>query len=158
MLLVVAALLGFERGQIWAAIASIAIMLALAYVSHKIILHFRAKVANDWKKFTSVRVADGSAVTFVVAYLLPLVTIQVDAIRWGVLIVVLFLLATLVFYSDAYLVNPLLAMPPFAYHFYEVTTEEEVTFILVSRREIMNTRDPIDVLQVSRFMYLEVEG
>src|SRR5215207_1949895 len=54
------------------------------------------------------------------------------------------------------LVNPLLAMPPFRYHFYEVTTDEEVTFILVSRREIVNTREPVEVQQISRYMFLEV--
>ncbi len=145
-------------GQKTAVTICVLLMLGLAIICHNIITFFRAEVGDDYKKFTSLKVADKSAVTFIFAYLLPLVTAQEGDMRWSVLATGLLLVAVLVFHSDAYLVNPLLAMPPFRYHFYEVTTQEEVSFILVSRREIVNTRESVEVQQVSRFMFLEVEG
>ncbi len=58
-------------------------------------------------------------------------------------VVVLVLLAWLVYISDTYLVNPLLRL--FGYRFYEVTTEDQITYTLVSRHKIVNTDEPIDV-------------
>ena len=164
-LLVFAAVFFFNDDTLWswsgykvAAIGCVVGVPVLAYVCHKVIQFFKTEIDSDWKKFESLQVADKSAITFVVVYLLPLARTKGIDVQWGVLIVVLLLVAILVFHSDAYLVNPLLAMPPFRYHFYEVTTDEEVTFILVSRREIVNTREPVEVQQISRYMFLEVEG
>lgn len=147
VLLVLAAVFVFtDESWSWSlykAVATIACVLGtigFAYMGHKVIKFYRAKVDHEYKKFTSLKVADKSAVTFVVVYLLPLARTPGLEVQWGVLAVVLLLVAVVIFHSNAYLVNPLLAMPPFRYHFYEVTTKEEVTFILVSRREIVNTR------------------
>ena len=135
----------------------LALMGALVWTCRSVLSFFSTKVASGPMKITSLRVADRSAITFVVVYLLPLVTVQGIDIRPSVLLIVLGLLAWLVYHSDAYLVNPLLAMWPFKYHFYEVTTNEEVAYILVSRREILNTRDPLEVKQISTYMFLDVE-
>ncbi len=136
----------------------LALMGALVWVCQKALSFFATKVASGPMKITSLRVADRAAITFVVVYLLPLVTVQAINIRPSVLLIVLGLLAWLVYHSDAYLVNPLLAMWPFKYHFYEITTEEEVAYILVSRREILDTRNPLEVKQISTYMFLDVEG
>ena len=130
----------------------------LVWACHRILWFYSNKVASGPMEIASLRVADRSAVTFVVVYLLPLVTVQEIGIRPVVLLIVLVLLAWLIYHSDAYLVNPLLSMWPFKYHFYEITTEEEVTYILVSRREILDTRDPLEVKQISTYMFLDVEG
>lgn len=66
------------------------------------------------------------------------------------------LLAWLVYISDTYLVNPLLRL--FGYRFYEVTTEDQITYTLVSRHKIVNTDEPIDVREGSNFMVLKVKG
>jgi hypothetical protein len=135
----------------------VALMVALGVVCWKVLSFYSTKVPSQPMKITSLRVADRSAITFVVVYLLPLVTVQEIGIRPLVLFVVLGLLAWLVYHSDAYLVNPLLAMWPFKYHFYEVATDEEVTYILVSRREIQDTRASLEVRQISTYMFLDVE-
>lgn len=131
---------------------------ALVFVCHKILWFYSNKVPSGPMQITSLRVADRSAITFVVVYLLPLVTVQGVDVRPSVLVIVICLLAWLVYHSEAYLVNPLLATWPFKYHFYEVATKEEVTYILVSRREIVNTKDQLEVKQISTYMFLDVEG
>ena len=131
---------------------------ALVWVCHRILWFYSNKVASGPMDITSLRVADRSAITFVVVYLLPLVTVQGIDIQPSVLLIVLGLLAWLIYHSDAYLVNPLLSMWPFKYHFYEITTEEGIVYTLVSRREILNTRDQLEVKQISEYMFLDVEG
>lgn len=135
----------------------IILMVVLVWLCHRILWFYSMKVASGPMDITSLKVADRSAITFVVVYLLPLVTVQGIEVRPSVLLIVIGLLAWLVYHSDAYLVNPLLATWPFQYHFYEVTTKEEVVYILVSRREILNTRDTLEVKQISKYMFLDVE-
>lgn len=133
------------------------VVAASVYLCHKVLQFYSTKVGSGPLKITSLRVADRSTITFVVAYVLPLLTVGNVRVQWEVLVIVFGLLIMLIYHSDAYLVNPLLAIP-FGYHFYEVTNEEQVTYILVSRREIVNTREPVEGRQVSRFMFLDAEG
>ncbi len=48
-------------------------------------------------------------------------------------------------------------MWPFKYHFYEVTDTEDTTYILISRREIMDAGKILDVRKVSTYMFFELE-
>ncbi len=146
-----------NANRIWAAICLLAVI-GCVYGCHRILQFYATKVASGAMNIKSLKVASGSAVTFVVVYLLPLITRQVADLQPEVIVVVFILLAVLIYHSDAYLVNPLLALPPFRYHFYEISTEEEVTYILVSRREILNTTESLEVKQISRFMFLDVKG
>lgn len=133
-------------------------MILLVWSCLRILRFFSTKVSSGPMTVTSLRVADRSAVTFVVVYLVPLVTTENIGVRPIILLIVLGFLAWLIYHSDAYLVNPLLAMWPFKYHFYEITTSKEIVYILVSQREILNTKDIKEVKQISRYMFLDVEG
>jgi hypothetical protein len=164
VLITYAALFVFDGGprfeldlnKLWAAICLL-VVVASVYVCHRILRFYSTKVGSGPLRITSLRVADRSTITFVVVYVLPLLTVGKVQIQMEVLVIVFGLLIMLIYHSDAYLVNPLLAIP-FKYHFYEVTNEEQVTYILVSRREIVNTREPIEGRQVSKFMFLDAEG
>ncbi len=146
----------FTKNKAWAGACLVGVSACL-YLCHVILQFYANKVSSGPLKITSLKVATGSAITFVVVYLVPLVTFQVAEIQPEVIVVIFVLVAFLIYHSDAYLVNPLLTIPPFRYHFYEVTAND-VTFILVSRREILNTRETLEVKQISRFMFLDVEG
>lgn len=150
-------LLTLNMNRFWAAVCLLAVA-GCVYGCHRILQFYATKVASGPMSIKSLKAADSSAVTFVVIYLLPLIARQVADLQLEVVFVVLVLLAVLVYHSDAYLVNPLLALPPFRYHFYEISTKEEVTYILVSRREILNTTESLEVKQISRFMFLDVKG
>ncbi len=114
------------------------------------------KVKQRSLQICSLKPADQPAIGFVVAYLLPVAFEKAVVVQWEVLLVVLVLLAWLVYISDTYLVNPLLRL--FGYRFYEVTTEDQITYTLVSRHKIVNTDEPIDVREGSNFMVLKVKG
>lgn len=150
-------IVAFTLNRVYA-VACLVAVAALGYVCHRILQFYATKVSSGPLSITSLRVADKSAITFVVVYLLPLVTIGNVRIQWEAVVIVFVLLLVLIYHSDAYLVNPLLALPPFRYHFYEITANREVTYILVSRRDILNTTDTLEVKQISRFMFLDAEG
>lgn len=157
MCLVYAALFAFdEPPSKFKALGCLSLVVALTFICLGVLWFYSRKVKQRSLQISSLRPADQPAIGFVVAYLLPVAFERAFVVQWEVLIVVLIMLAWLVYISDTYLVNPLLRL--FGYKFYEVTTEDQITYTLVSRRKIVNTDEPIDVRVGSNFMFLRVKG
>jgi hypothetical protein len=103
---------------------------------------------------TSVKTADTEIVGFVIAYLLPLVTVDGQGVDMDVLAFVLVLLLLVVWATHAYHVNPLLAL--FGYHFYEITDGGDVTHILITRRTLRDSKHITKTVQLTEYMLLDV--
>lgn len=122
-----------------------------------LILHLASKKLPEQKiRIKSVKIADQAVWSFVLAYVFPLVFANIATVRFSVLAFVFILLLVVVYYSKAYSFNPIL-MLIFRYHFYEVVTEGEFTYVVVSKRVMMNTRAPIRGMQISPYMVLDAE-
>ena len=102
---------------------------------------------------TSVRPADAEVVGFVVAYLLPLVSTSTGAFDYTVLAFVGVLLALVVWSVNAFTFNPLLTL--LGYHFYEVASDNGVSFVLVTRRNIRRATDLKSVVQLTNYLLLD---
>ena len=151
----------FVYATVSPALAGSLILLALLLVvaCWRIVRSAHKKIPEEPLYIDSVKIADQSMLTFVVAYLFPLVfrnpsEPQADALI--VLAVVFVLLIVAVFRSNAYSFNPVLGLV-FGYHFYEMTTTNNFTYLVVSKREIVNTRKPIRGRSLSLYMYLDAE-
>ncbi len=107
-------------------------------------------------RIKSVKIADQAVWSFVLAYVFPLVFANIVTIRLSVLALVFILLLIVVYYSKAYSFNPIL-MLVFRYHFYEVVTEGDFTYVVVSKRVMVNTRTPVKGMQLSPYMVLDAE-
>jgi hypothetical protein len=133
------------------------LLAAVLVVACKVILSLAKKLIQEQKiRIKSVKIADQAVLTFVLAYLWPLVFARITTVRLGVLIFVFLLLVVVVYHSKAYSFNPLLQLV-FGYHFYEVVTMGDFTYVVVSKREMINTRTPIRGLQLSPYMVLDAE-
>lgn len=98
-----------------------------------------------------IKPADKEIVGFVLAYLLPLARgSQFDGVPMFIVLGVFFLV---VMTSNAYHTNPLLGL--IGYHFYEVTIED-VGYILLSRRNLHNTKSIRTVVSLTDYMLLDV--
>lgn len=115
------------------------------------------KLPEQKIRVKSVKIADQAVWTFVLAYIFPLVFANIADVRLSVLAFVFILLLVVVYHSKAYSFNPIL-MLVFRYHFYEVVTEGEFTYVVVSKRVMINTRTPIKGMQLSPYMVLDAEG
>lgn len=100
----------------------------------------------------SIKTADKELVGFVLIYLLPLIKsdLHVDSMT---LIFVGVLFFFVVFTTNSYHFNPIIGF--LGYHFYEVTIEGGVTYVLMSKRNISNCIDVNSVVQISEYMILE---
>ncbi len=103
----------------------------------------------------SVRTADTEVVGFLLAYLLPLISLGTATVDMSVLVFVAVLLALVIWSANAYTVNPLLAL--LGYHYYEVSNADGVSFLLISRRDLRRVADVKAVRQLTRYVLLDKE-
>lgn len=104
---------------------------------------------------TSVKAADTESVGYVVAYLLPLVNAGGPTVNIWVLVFVLFMFLVTVWGTNAYHFNPLLGI--LGYHFYEVTTDANVTFLLISPHDVRKSADVASVVQLTEYLVMVAE-
>lgn len=104
---------------------------------------------------TAVKAADTESVGYVVAYLLPLVNAGGPAVNLWVLLFVLFIFLITVWGTNAYHFNPLLGI--LGYHFYEVTTDSNVTFLLISPHDVRKSADVASVVQLTEYLVMVAE-
>lgn len=104
-------------------------------------------------EITSIKTADGEVIGFLVAYLLPLVNLGEVRINMPVMIFVMLIFIVVIWSTNSYHINPLLAIA--GYHFYEVTNTQNITFLLVTRKDLRNTRSVKKVVQLTDYMIMD---
>ena len=127
-----------------------AALTAICYCLLKLSKHRLEKLPVN---ITSIRTADNEMVGFVLVYLLPLInraSLNIDGIILAFVAIMFFLI---VLTTNAYHFNPLVGF--LGYHFYEVTIEGEITFVLLTRKNLTNCKAISSVVQLSEYMILE---
>lgn len=124
----------------------------LAVVACVLIIYLAGRhLSKNPVTIKSIKPADKEIIGFVLAYLLPLARgSQFDGVPMFVVLGVFFLV---VMTSNAYHTNPLLGL--IGYHFYEVSIDD-VGYILISRRNLHNTRAIKTVVSLTDYMLLDV--
>lgn len=100
-----------------------------------------------------IKSADNESISFILVYLLPLASKIENSINIPVLIFISFLFFIVVFTSNSYHFNPLLNF--IGYHFYEVKVEGGVTYVLLTRESINNSKNIKSVSLISEYTILE---
>lgn len=104
-------------------------------------------------KIKSVKTVDMEIVGFLLVYLLPLINQSQNTISLPVLVFVAVIFFFIVYNSHAYHFNPLLGF--FGYHFFEVTIEGDITYVLITRQNITDTKAVSQVVQLTEYMILD---
>lgn len=106
------------------------------------------------EKLTSIKTADSEAVTFLLAYCLPLVGEALPLSDTSTSLYILVVLSSILYNSNCIYFNPLIRI--FGYHLYEVVKENNVSCILLTRRTLR--RVPSEYIKVVRLAeYVMVE-
>lgn len=100
-----------------------------------------------------IKSADNESISFILVYLLPLASKIENSINIPVLIFISLLFFIIVFTSNSYHFNPLLNF--IGYHFYEVKVEGGVTYVLLTRDSINNSKNIKSVSLISEYTILE---
>lgn len=133
------------------------VAIALVGASLGIIYLARAKLERMSFEVTSLKTADSEVVSFFIAYLLPLVADSGGSKQPNpyVMIFVVSLFLLVVWSTHSYHFNPVLGF--LGFHFYEVSTEGNITYVLMTRRSLRNTRAIKNIVQLTEYMVLDAD-
>jgi hypothetical protein len=104
-------------------------------------------------KIKAVKTVDKEIVGFLLVYLLPLINQGQNTVSVPVLVFIAVIFFFIVYNSHAYHFNPLLGF--FGYHFYEVTIEGDITYVLITRQNITDCKNVSQVVQLTEYMILD---
>ena len=106
---------------------------------------------------TKVKSVDKQALAFLVIYLVPLFSDNaLDFQSHPVLAAyVLLIVGLVVYHSNAFTFNPILAL--MWYHFYEVETDDGMTYLLISRQLIRKQSNEYKVVEIADYMFMDRE-
>lgn len=102
---------------------------------------------------TTVKNADHNIISFLLVYLLPVLDIvkKDNVYVYGFILIVFFVI---IINSNTYHFNPLLSL--FGYKFYEVTSDGNMSYILITRKALLNINDVKKVVHLSNYMILAI--
>lgn len=107
-------------------------------------------------KATTVEAADRENLGFLLLYILPLFTADFADFNWHILMPAIMIVGFVVATGYSYHFNPLLGL--FGWHFFKIGTNEGVSYILITKKQLKNASKPIQVGQLTEYMLLDIEG
>jgi len=105
---------------------------------------------------TAVEAADRENMGFLLLYLLPLFTAQFATLNWQVWVPAIVIFGAVVATGYSYHFNPLLGL--MGWHFYKVSTKEGVTYVLITKKQLRNANETIEVGQLTEYIVMDVGG
>lgn len=130
------------------AIALVALMIALLAYCQKHLERSKFRV-------TSIEAADREYITFILLYLSPLFTAQLGDLNWNVLVPTMIVFVLVISTGYGYHFNPLLGL--LGWHFYKVSTEEGVTYVLITKKELRSAKQCLTVGQLTEYIVIDIE-
>lgn len=155
VLLTYAFVLFLEGAAVWKIAILITITVVFSLLCINILYASKRQLEQVSFPIQSIKTADGEVVGFLVAYLLPFASFASSKINTSVLVFVMILFFLLIWSTNAYHINPLLSL--FGYNFYEVSTVQNITFLLITRRDLRSTKSIGYVVQLTDYMVLDIE-
>lgn len=143
---------GFQGRQVAFLVATLGCVILCALILGEA----RKRLPRSSIEVVSVRPADTEVVGFVIAYLFPLAFATADTLDTRLLVFVVLLIAFIVWTTNAFNFNPL--MTALRYHFYEVEAANRVTYLVLSKSDIVRTRDVSRVAQLTNYVLLDVSS
>ncbi|MDB5797227.1 MAG: hypothetical protein JWP36_1129 [Paucimonas sp.] len=137
------------------ALLAVLVCFVLALLSVWIVKKARTQLEHLPIKIKKVKSADKEVIGFFIAYALPLIFRGDGAPDIGAWLVAGGMLLFVLFSTHTLQVNPVLGI--LGFHFYEVETDEGITYLLITRRQINNLRSVTAVVQLSEYGILEAE-
>lgn len=105
---------------------------------------------------TTVEAADRENMGFLLLYLLPLFTAPFATLNWQVWVPAIVIFGAVVATGYSYHFNPLLGL--MGWHFYKVSTKEGVTYVLITKKQLRNANETIEVGQLTEYIVMDVGG
>lgn len=151
------AYLRFQADQPLKAIAWLLAAITLALLGRLVLGAARRYLGRVKFSVASATTADKEVMGFLLAYVMPLLFAGAAGAIFdaGAAILLLALFAFVVWGTHSYDVNPVLGM--FGFHFYEVTGPGSITYVLITKKHLVNVNQITEVVQLTEYVLLDVD-
>lgn len=144
----------YTNSKFGTAIGLIALAAVLVLIMLWLLSYSQKHLERSTFKATSIEAADREYITFILLYLSPLFTAEFGDLNLNILIptVVIFVFAISTGYG--YHFNPLLGL--LGWHFYKVSTDEGVTYVLITKKELRTAKQCLKVGQLTEYIVIDL--
>lgn len=146
----------FQSGDTHMAIMLAAACVVLIFICWLLLRYAKRNLERMSFKAVSIEAADRENMGFLLLYLLPLFTAQFSSLNWNVWIPAILIFAAVVATGYSYHFNPLLGL--MGWHFYKVGTAEGVTYVLITKKQLRNATDTVEIGQLTEYIVLDLGG
>jgi len=137
-------------GAIWLVICAVALVLLML----SLLSYSKKHLERSTFKVTSIEAADREYITFILLYLSPLFTAEFGDLNWNILVPTIIIFIVVISTGYGYHFNPLLGL--LGWHFYKVTTEEGVTYVLITRKELRTAKKCLTIGELTEYIVIEL--
>ncbi len=145
----------YSDGKGKTALGLVGLAVALVVVMIALLAYCRKHLEQSKFKVTSIEAADREYITFILLYLSPLFTSQFGDLNWHILVPTMVVFVLVVSTGYGYHFNPLLGL--LGWHFYKVGTEEGVTYVLTTKKELRWAKHCLTVGQLTEYIVIDIE-
>ena len=148
-----------KHGNIPFAWGMIVCSVVLPLLCWGVVLYTSKRGNRKTLRLRRVERADDKVLQFLIAYLLPVFSgIGLEDLAASVTLTCysLFLIAAVVVHGNAYHFNPTLAL--FGYKFYQVTTIDDVEYLLLSKRKKHGHQWELTARRIGEYIYIETRA
>lgn len=148
-------ILASHSKKIFLAVLSLLFCIFLGFIAVTIIKKSQEKLEKLPITITKAKSADKEVIGFFAAYALPLLFRGHAVPDIGAWVIAILMLIFVLWTTHALQVNPVLGL--FGYHFYEVETENGISYLMITDRKINNIQSIKNVIQLSEYGVLEAK-
>ncbi len=147
--------LAFVNGDTYLMGALIAGCVLLFAIMHGLLFYSRKHPERSSFKAKSIETADHENIAFLLLYILPLFAKDFSSLNWQILVPMLIIFSVVVSTGYGYHFNPLLGL--IGWHFYKVGTEEGVTYVLITKKELRSAKQCLTVGQLTEYIVIDID-
>ena len=129
-----------------------AILLVLVMIA--LLKYCKKNLERSQFKVTSIEAADREYITFILLYLSPLFTSEFGDLNWNILVPTMIIFILVISTGYGYHFNPLLGL--LGWHFYKVNTEEGVSYVLITKKELRSAKQCLTVGQLTEYIVIDL--
>nr|WP_281721015.1 hypothetical protein [Nitrosomonas nitrosa] len=144
----------YTDGYAITAFGLVIIAAVLIVLMMQLLKYCRKHLERSKFKVTSIEAADREYITFILLYLSPLFTAEFGDLNWNILIPTLIIFLLVIGTGYGYHFNPLLGL--LGWHFYKVSTEEGVSYVLITKKELRSAKQCLTVGQLTEYIVIDL--
>lgn len=154
ILLTYSFMIWFKKKSVIETISPLLIAIFLVIICMCLLKFAAKRLQITHVKIVAFSPEDGESLAFIIAYLLPLVTTSLEDINYSVFVLFFIFMVGMVLITNTCNTNPLLSFA--GYHFYQVTTIAQITYLLITKKVLINVNQVTQVVKLTEYIALEV--